>query len=303
MLSPELLKQIQRINLRAGRVVTDLLVGEYTSVFKGRGIEFDEVRPYSPGDDVRSIDWNVTARTGAPHVKIFHEDREMTVLLLVDVSASQRFGSNTRSKLHAAAEFAAVIAYLASRGHDRVGLLLFADDIREFIPPGKGRGHIWNIIRAVLMQTSGPAKDQGRSDIAKALSYAQEAVRRRSLCFVISDFASRPFEKHLRPFAIRHEVVAVQTEDPWERDLSDVGVVELTDSEVPTAEAIAVDFSSSAFRSVYKAKWASDSARFLERMRLIGVDVVQLHTNRTLVEPLVQWIRRRELRFGKHAFR
>ncbi|TWW07836.1 DUF58 domain-containing protein, partial [Planctomyces bekefii] len=237
MLSPEVLKQIRGLELKAGHLVTEAMAGNYVSAFKGRGMEFDEVREYVPGDDIRSIDWNVTARMRQPFVKVLKEEREQTLMLMVDVSPSQMFGTTGRKKQEMAAEMAAVLAFLAIRNNDKVGLVVFSDHVEEFIPPKKGRGHVFRIISTVLThQGSGKT-----TDINQALQYTMQMLNRKSLLFVISDFWAKGFEQQLKMAGRRHDVVCVRTLDPIEAELPRVGFLALRDLE--TGEEVIVDSS------------------------------------------------------------
>lgn len=287
-LRPELLAQIKHIQLRAQRLVSSQLAGEYESAFKGRGMEFEEVRAYQPGDDIRHIDWNVTARTGAPHVKQHREERELTVMLLVDVSASGSFGSAGRLKAEVTAEAAAVLAYTAIRSNDRVGLLLFTDTVERYIPPKKGRSHIWRIIREILTFT--PAR-RG-THIEAALDYLGRVVSRRAVVFVISDFLDSGYEERLRVVARRHELTAVSVVDPREEELPDVGIVELEDAE--SGERVTLDTASEAVRLAYAgaARARRDARRALLRSADIGE--VEIHTDRPTIEPIVRYFHEHE---------
>ncbi len=292
MIPREWLKNIRRIELRTSRLVEDMLAGQYHSVFKGRGMDFDEVRPYAAGDDVRRIDWNVTARTGLTHIKKYVEEREMTVLLMVDASASKNVGSHGPSKRELAAELAALIGFAAARNNDNVGLLLFTEGAERYIPPGKGRSHILRIIGEVLSHE--PAK-RG-TDIGLALGHVGHALRRRAIVFVLSDFLDAGLRD--RPFRIlrqRHDVIAIPVIDAGERDLPDVGTIVFEDAE--TGELVEVDSADLDTRESYsKASWNR-----LEEMRLIfrrsGVDAIEVHTDRPYLKPLLQFfdirIRRR----------
>jgi uncharacterized protein (DUF58 family) len=292
MIPREWLKNIRRIELRTSRLVEDLLAGQYHSVFKGRGMDFDEVRPYAAGDDVRRIDWNVTARTGLTHIKKYVEEREMTVLLMVDASASKNVGSHGPSKRELAAELAALIGFAASRNNDNVGLLLFTEGAERYIPPGKGRSHILRIIGEVLSHE--PAKRQ--TDVGAALGHVGHALRRRAIVFVLSDFLDAQLrDRPLRILRQRHDVIAIPVIDAGERDLPDVGTIVFEDAE--TGELVEVDSADLDNRESYsKASWTR-----LEEMRLIfrrsGVDAIEVHTDRPYLKPLLQFfdtrIRRR----------
>ncbi len=289
MLQPELLRQIKHLEVRAGRLATDLLAGEYVSAFKGQGMEFDEVRPYVPGDDVRRIDWNVTARMDQPFIKVFREERELTLMLIVDVSRSQFFG-RSRSKQEVAAELAAVLAFLAIRNQDRVGLLLFSDQVESFIPPKKGRGHVWNIIRNVL--TFEP-KGTG-TNIPAALQHAAQLQKRRSTCFLISDFLATNFADGLSRFARRHDLVCVRVQDLLERHLPSAGVVRFVDAESGLVRTVPTF--SSAFRAAMEAQELQRQDAWRNLCRAKGIDTFDLNSSESVVPPLERYLRRRERR-------
>ncbi|MDX1383133.1 MAG: DUF58 domain-containing protein, partial [Thermoanaerobaculia bacterium] len=236
-LPAELFAQIKGIQIRTQRLVTDLLAGEYESAFRGRGMEFEEVREYQPGDDVRHIEWNVTARMDHPFVKEHREERELTVMLLVDVSSSGIFGSDRKLKSDVAAEVAAILAYAAIRSNDRVGLIVFSDHVELFIPPKKGRGHVWRVIREIL--THRPRREETSLDAA--LEYLGRVTRRRAVVFLISDFIDEGYAERLRVAARRHDVTAVPVLDPRELELPMVGLIELEDAE--SGEVLTVDTS------------------------------------------------------------
>jgi len=227
MLTSEILKTIRRIEITTGRLVTEVFAGQYESVFKGRGMEFSEVREYQPGDDVRLIDWNVTARFGHPYIKKFVEERELTVMLLVDRSASGMFGTARRMKAEIAAEVCAVLAFSAMKNNDKVGLILFTDSIEKYIPPKKGRTHALRIIREALY---GKPRGTG-TDISAALKYLNDVVKKKCIVFVISDFIDRDYEKMLRITNKRHDMIAVEIADPGESRMPPAGLVSLQDAE------------------------------------------------------------------------
>lgn len=290
MLPSEVLKQIRSVELRAGHLVTDALAGNYLSAFKGRGMEFDEVREYSPGDDVRTLDWNVTARMGAPYVKILKEERELTLMLLVDVSPSLDFGSFARKKREVAAELAAVLAFLATRNQDKVGLLSFSDHVEAFTPPKKGRSHIWSIIRSVLTQ-----KGRGKTtDLNAATQALLRYQSRRCTCFVISDFFAPDVGRVLAKAAKRHEVIAVQIEDPKEAVPPDVGVVAFRDLE--TGAYMEVDTSAKAWRRAFASGWAEREEQLRVELRRAGIGFFKVKTDSPTTGPLVSFLQARERR-------
>ncbi len=290
MLSSELIKQIRHIELRAGHLASDALSGEYISAFKGQGMEFDEVREYTPGDDVRAIDWNVTARMNAPFIKRFREEREMTILLVVDVSPSQGFGSTGRAKQELAAEFAAVIAYLAVRNNDKVGLLLFSDHVERFIPPKKGRAHIWQIIKEVLSH-----EGRGRSTaLDAALTNILLVQKRKALCFVVSDFQAQGYFDLAKAAAKRHDLVFVHIEDPRETNLPNVGLVHLKDNE--TGAIHLVDCSNRRVQNEFKALRDLRLRSHQEFCRKHAIGQLGLATDGDLVSALVRFLKNRERR-------
>jgi uncharacterized protein (DUF58 family) len=397
MLASEIIRRVREIQVRTGRHVADVLAGEYVSVFKGGGIEFEEVRPYVPGDDVRTIDWNVTARTGEPFVKRYVEERQLTLMLVCDISASQDFGSGARSKREAAAELCALLAFSAIRNDDNVGLALFHGDIEQYIPPRKGQKHALRVVREVLAHgeletsseagrstgstggngatkrrtategarnladgraggmgapsaTKATAKTEGRdagnaggkaapgrrvgsiveearsrdaqpgvlariggwitkvlpsgskelrlahrgTDIARAIEFVMGVTRRRSVCFVVSDFLDEDFERALTTANRRHDVIAVLITDPRELELPSVGLVTLADPE--TGEARLYDTGSKAFRDAAAAA-AGERVRALEkRLRSVGIDFIHVDASGSVVEPLVKFFRMRERR-------
>jgi len=271
--------------------VNDVLAGEYTSVFKGRGMEFDEVREYMPGDDVRTIDWNVTARTGRPYVKRFVEERELTVFFLVDLSASGSFGSVRRLKNEIAAEFCALLSFSAVKNNDKVGLIVFTDRIELFVPPKKGTTHVLRLIRELLNFKPKAAK----TDLAAALDYFGKVTTKRAVVFLVSDFEAEDFEKQMRIIAKRHDLVAVPVTDPREVRLPNVGLIELEDAE--TGEIILVDTSSTEVRKRYERLGRERSERFKTLFASMNVDQIEIMTDRDYIPRLVQFFRTRERRY------
>ena len=290
MLTAELIKQIRQIQLRAGHQVTEALAGNYLSAFKGRGMEFDEVREYVPGDDVRTIDWNVTARTSTPHVKVLREERELTLMLMVDASPSQGFGTGGRLKNEVAAELAAVLAFLAIRNSDKVGLMVFSDHVEHFIPPKKGRAHVWRLIQSVLTHEGSGAT----TDIATAVDQVANILRRRSVCFLISDFWADGYQKSLKTMARRHDVVCVRTKDPFEDGMIDAGVVVLQDAE--TGERHVVDSGDRQVRRRLEQLCQDHERELTGFFRREGIDHFSVTTGETVVGPLVRYMRARQQR-------
>jgi uncharacterized protein (DUF58 family) len=288
LIPKEILKKLRRIEIHTARLANEQLAGSYHSVFKGRGLAFDEVRSYQPGDDVRFIDWNVTARTGEPYVKVFREEREMTVLLLVDASASQRFGTRVAKKSDIVAEIAAVIAFSAIKNNDQVGLVLFTDEVERVVSPRKGAKHVMRVVAETL-----GFQPQGRgTDLARALDVAGGISRRRAAIFVISDFLSaEPYEHSLRIAAARHDLVPIVIGDPREDELVDVGIAYVEDLE--TGELVAVDTSSRAVREAYRREVAKQRTQRDALFKRLGVDSIAISTAQPYMRPLGEFFRRR----------
>jgi uncharacterized protein (DUF58 family) len=290
MLTREQLKAVRKIQIRTSHLVTDIFAGQYQSVFKGRGMEFAEVRLYQPGDEVRTIDWNVTARTGVPHVKRYAEERELTVMLLVDASASTRFGSVRQLKSALAAELGALFAFSAITNNDKVGLVMFSDRIELAVPPRKGTRHVLRVIREVL---SLQPKGRG-TDVAGALEHLQTVSTRRSVVFVLSDFLDASAERALKIAARRHDVIAVVLDDPRERELPDVGLVELEEAE--TGERYVVDTSDARLRKAFAASAAAARVARDRWLHAANVDAIMIATDRPYTEALLRFFRMRERR-------
>ncbi|MBA4157806.1 MAG: DUF58 domain-containing protein [Gemmatimonadetes bacterium] len=293
----EILRQVRRIEMRTRRLVNSLFSGEYHSVFKGQGIEFAEVREYLPGDDIRTIDWNVTARLGQPYVKKFVEERELTVFLAVDLSGSQQWGTRGRFKAELVAETAAALALSAVRNNDRVGVLIFTDRIESFVPPRKGRRHALRLIRDLLAFR---AESRG-TDIAGAMEYLARAVRSRSIVFLFSDFQvgtewSR-LEKALSMAAFRHDVVAVSVADPADGVLPNVGVLEVSDPE--TGERVVIDTGRAAVREEYARLSTEERAQRARLFRRLAVDEIEIRTDVPYAAALLGFFRRRERRLRR----
>ena len=287
MIPREILRKVRRIEITTRGLVDQVFSGEYHSVFKGRGINFAEVREYDYGDDIRTIDWNVTARTGTPHVKIFEEERELTVMLLVDVSASGDFGTRERMKGDLAVEVCSLLAFSAIRNNDKVGLIIFSDRVEKFVPPRKGRRHVLRVLREMLYHE--PA---GRAtDLGAALEYLSRIIRRRAVVFVVSDFVSKPFERALGVAGRRHDVVALRVRDRRESELPPIGLVELEDAE--TGERLAVDTSNRDFRAAFASRGEEERARQDRTFRRSKVDVVDLRPGRPYLRPLMLFFEER----------
>lgn len=280
MIPKEIINKIRRIEIRTTHIVDEMLSGQYRSAFKGRGMEFEEVRPYQHGDDVRTIDWNVTARAGEPYIKLFREERELTVFLLVDISRSQDIGTQSQLKRELVAEMAATLAFSAIKSNDKVGLLLFTDEVEKFVPPGKRSRHVLRVIRELLY-----CEPVGHgTSIAKALEHLNKTVKRRSVVFFISDFQDKGYEKALRIARKRHDVIPIVVGDQREFELPNVGLVELRDSE--TGEMVMVDTSSARHRQAF-AKLAKETGERRDKLfTKLKMDPVHLRTGGDFIEPI-----------------
>ncbi len=293
MIPRQIIQKIRQIEIRTKHLVNDVFSGEYHSVFKGRGMEFAEVREYEPGDEIRSIDWNVTARLGRPYIKRFIEERELTVILMADVSASGHFGTANRMKSEITAEICALLAYAAIQNNDRVGLLMFTDQIEKYIPPKKGRTHILRVIREVLYNQPGHTG----TDLTQALEYLNRLLTRRSIVFILSDFLTEDYMKPLRVASKRHDVVAVTITDPRELSLPGVGLIELQDAE--TGEEVLVDTGDAGWRRQYaEYNEALREARD-QQFRVTGVDAIHIRTDEPYIDPLLQFFKLRERKFAR----
>jgi len=284
---PELLERVKLIELKARRLVDDLFLGEYHAIFRGRGIEFDELRPYVPGDDVRSIDWKTYARTGTPFVRRYREDRDLTVIFLVDVSASQRAGALLRSKGDLAAEICAVLALAAIRNKDRVGLLLFASEPERYIRPAGGATHVLRVVREVLWAQP---RSQG-TNIAAALQYLAEVQKRKATVFLVSDFLTTDYAAHLRSAAKRHDLIAIRVREPIDDALPDAGLIRLADAE--TGQEVDVDSSSPAVREAYAAHVRRLDAERRLLFGRAGVDEIDVLAGQDYVPALLRFFRQR----------
>ena len=290
MIDPAILKKVKNIQLKTDRLVSEALAGSYASAFKGTGIEFDEIREYVPGDDVRNIDWNVTARTGQPHVKKFVEERELTVMLLIDLSGSQRFGSTGSLKAELAAEISALLAFLANANNDRVGLIVFSETVERYIPPRKGRRHALWIIREILS-----FQPRGRgTDIQAALELLNKVTRHSAVVFLVSDFLDEGFNRSLRASARRHDLVAVAVTDPRESRLPPVGLIQLRDAE--TGSLATIDTASPRVRATF-ARLARERAAARDRLlRSSGVEALFVSTGQSYLDAIKRFLLRRERR-------
>ena len=287
MESSELIKKVRRIEIRTRALTQQIFAGQYRSAFKGRGMAFSEVRQYNYGDDVRFIDWNVTARFNSPFVKIFNEEREMTVMLLIDVSGSNLFGTRKQFKTDLITELAAVLSFSAITNNDKVGVIFFSDAVEKFIPPAKGKSHILRIIRELLTYTP----SQRQTDISEALRYFTNAIKKKCTAFVISDFVGNDFEQALKIAANRHDIVALQIADKGEAEIPNLGLLELQDPE--TGKRFWADTSSQKVRDSYKNWWATLTNNNLDIFRHAGIDVAQLYTDEDYVPALSALFARR----------
>lgn len=291
MIPEELVKKIRQIQIYTSRAVNASFAGQYESVFKGRGMQFDEVREYSPGDDIRSIDWNVTARTGRPYIKRFVEEREMTMIFAVDLSASGQFGTVQRMKNTLAAEFCAVLAFAAAKNNDKVGLMVFTDRIELFIPPKKGSRHVLRLIRELLYFKM----PQRRTNITMALDYLGRVIHKKATVFLVSDFIETDFKKPLSQLNKRHDVIAVSVRDPAEVKLLDVGLIEFADAE--TGELIFIDTSNRRFRDRYAGTSRQSFDELKRTLNSINVDCISISTDKPYIQDLIQFFHIRHRRY------
>ncbi|MCC6319152.1 MAG: DUF58 domain-containing protein [Gemmatimonadaceae bacterium] len=292
-ISPDVLRQVKRIELRTRRLVNSLFSGEYRSIFKGQGMEFAEVREYQPGDEVRSIDWNVTARMRRPFVKRYIEERELTLVVALDVSGSEQFGTVSRFKAEMATELAAVLTMSAVRNNDRVGALLFTDRVEHFVPPRKGRRHALRILRDVLVhQPRGTG-----TDIGAALDFLRQLLRQHTIVFLISDLADEAIERPLKLLAQRHDVVVVRIEDPTESSLPDLGLARFVDPE--TGDLVDVDTSDPKVRRAFESAMVADRAAVRQMLRRLAIDEIPISTRESFIEPLLRFFRARERRVAR----
>ena len=287
----EVLKKVRRIEIVTRRFVNDVMAGEYHSVFKGRGMEFDEVREYQQGDDIRTIDWNVTARTGSPHVKRYVEERELTVMLMVDASSSGRFGTTRWQKGEMATELCAVLALSAIQNNDRVGLMIFTDQIEKFIPPKKGRRHVLRVIREIIAFRP----TRGRTNLTVALDYINNILTRKSVVFLISDFFNNDIRSALAITNKRHDLIAVSINDPRETRLPAAGIIEFEDAE--TGELVALDTSSLGVRTSFEGMASIERQEMTALLRSLNIDHIALSTSEDYTIPLIRFFRERAKRF------
>lgn len=290
MSTSALLKKVRKIEIKTKGLSNHIFAGEYHTAFKGKGMAFSEVREYQPGDDVRLIDWNVTARYNNPFVKVFEEEREMTVMLLIDVSASGNFGTSKQFKRELATELAAILAFSAIKNNDKVGVIFFSDRIEQFIPPKKGKSHILRIIREVLA-----FKPIGKgTDISEALKYFNSVIKKRSICFILSDFMSKSFEKPLKIASKKHDIIALRIHDKREDKLPNVGLIPMQDAE--TEKMIFVDTSSKKLRDLFTKNRDSKITALKKLFPTCGVDLIDITTGVDYVRPLINFFKNRRKR-------
>lgn len=290
MIPKEVLKKVKRIEIATRGLVNEVFSGEYHSVFKGRGMEFAEVREYQVGDDIRNIDWNVSARMGHPFVKVFDEERELTVMLLVDVSASGAFGTTSRFKGEIAAELCAVLAFSAIKNNDKVGLIIFSDKIEKFIPPRKGKQHVLRVIREIIYHKP----EDTSTDISIALEYLSRVIKRKSIVFLVSDFLTENYEKSLQVANKKHDIIGINIIDPREIELPDVGLIELEDAE--TGETFLLDTGSRDIRNSFFTGSRQERDKKEKFFKSIGVDFINILTDRSYVEPITKFFKMRAKR-------
>ena len=287
-LSPELLKTIKKIQVKTNHMVNDIMAGEYVSAFKGRGMEFSEVREYQPGDDVRLIDWNVTARMNQPFIKEFIEERELTLMLLVDVSSSGSFGSDQKFKNEIAAEVASIIAFAAIKNNDKIGLIIFSDKIEHHIPPKKGKAHIWNIIRTILS-----FKPEGKgTNLALPLEYLLKIQKKKATTFLISDFQDTNYEQQLKLANQKFDLIAINIIDQREETLPDVGMVFLEDLE--TGKTLLVNTHDPQMLKEHQKRCSQKKQDRKKFFNSIGIDTIEIFTNKSLTDPIIKYFKFRE---------
>lgn len=289
-ISPELMQKIRSIQIKTGHLVTDLMAGEYVSAFKGRGMEFNAVREYAPGDDVRLIDWNVTARMGQPFIKEFIEERELNVMLIVDVSSSGEFGSAGKLKNEVSAEVASILAFAAIRNNDKIGLIVFSDKIEHYIPPKKGKAHIWNIIRTILN-----FQPEGRcTNINLPLEYLLKIQKRKCVGFFISDFLAKDYEANLKLTEQKHDLIAISITDPREIHLPPVGYIHLQDTE--SGETLLVNTNDREMIKHLSSHEQKRREKLKKYFHSVGIDTIEIKTDGSLIEPIIRYFKMREKR-------
>jgi uncharacterized protein (DUF58 family) len=294
MLSPEIIKKIKKVHIRSARMVNTMMAGQYRSVFRGSGIEFEEVREYSPGDDVKSIDWKVSARMGRPYVKLYREERELVVMLLVDMSGSEGFGTTDNLKKDIAAEMASILAFNAIRNNDKVGAILFTDRVEKYIPPKKGSAHVWRVIKEMFAFTP----EHKGTDIREAVAFLGRVSRKRTISFLISDFISpeppATYIRRIKSISGKHELIAVMLSDPGDFHLPEAGILTVRDME--TGRQVILDATDPATRRTYHEMKNGDYARTIQSLKNADLDCIEIHTDGSVVDALNRYFRIREKR-------
>lgn len=292
-LDETLVEKIRGIQIRARHLVNNSFAGEYQSAFKGRGLEFEEVREYQPGDDIRMIDWNVTARTGHPFIKLHRDERELTVIFLVDVSASSHFGSVKKFKNEIAAELTALLAYSALRNNDKVGLIIFSDQVEHYLPAKKGRGHVWQLIRDILTYQSKSKK----TNLGMALDFLNCVVKKRSIVFLVSDFQTDEYQQLLRMTAKHHDLIALLIQDRREVTFPNIGYIELEDSE--TGETLLIDTYRKDVIDEFSGAVKSEMKKQNKFFTSSGIDFIRIQTDKPYLDPIIKFFREREKKMGR----
>ena len=291
-MSKDILKKVRQIEIRTKNLVNDFFGGDYHSNFKGRGMTFSEVREYQPGDDIRFIDWNVTARTGKPYIKVFEEERELTVLLLIDVSSSGVFGSKSTLKIDLGIEIASVLGFSAIKNNDKVGLVLFSDDVNKYIPPKKGKSHVLRLITNLVNYDYG--QDQNKTSIKNALEFANKISNRKSVIFVISDFVDDNFWSEIKHLNFKHDLIGIQIYDLFEKEFPNLGLVEVHDSE--SGEKVWIDTSKKKTRLNFSKDSTQKLKEFSQNCKNIGFDLIQIGTNQDYIKILTHFFKKRAKR-------
>jgi len=287
METSDLLKKVRKIELKTRGLSNHIFAGEYHTAFKGRGMAFSEVREYQPGDDIRTIDWNVTARFNTPFIKVFEEERELTVMLVIDVSGSKNFGTQKQMKQELVTELSAVLAFSAIQNNDKIGVIFFSDKVEKFIPPKKGKSHILRIIRELI---AFEPENKG-TDIGEALRYFNNVIKKRAVCFVISDFMGDNFEAPLKIANKKHDIVSIRISDVREEELPDVGLVQMKDAETGVVKWI--DTGNKQIRENYKKNYLKNKEIVNQLFKNSGVDTIQLRTDMDYIKPLIQFFKNR----------
>lgn len=287
METSELLKKVRKIELKTKGLSNHIFAGEYQTAFKGKGMAFSEVREYQPGDDVRTIDWNVTARFNMPFVKVFEEERELTVMLIIDVSASKHFGTQQQFKQGLVTELAAVLAFSAIQNNDKIGVIFFSDKVEKFIPPKKGKSHILRIIRELIAFKP----ENRKTKIAEGLRFFNNVIKKRAVCFVISDFMDSDYEAPLKIANKKHDVIAIKINDPREEELPNVGLIQMKDAE--SGQLKWVDTSNPSVRNTYESYYKAKTEATQQLFKNSGVDTIQLRTDKDYIKPLIRFFKKR----------